>query len=193
MCVQLFDTVDCSLPGSSVYWNFPGKKTGVGCHFLLQEIFPTQGSNPNLLHWQADPSPLSHQESSQICMYSFGCTGLQHEGYLDVAMWDSFPPPGIEPGPPTLGAQKLTLWTTREDPTQLSVQFSSVTQLCPTLCDPMDCSLPGIPSMGFSRQEYWNGLPFPSPGGLPDPGIKPGSPTLQADALLAEPLEKNVK
>ena len=41
--------------------------------------------------------------------------------------------------------------------------------------------------MDFSRQEYWNGLPFPSPGDLPDPGLKPGSPTLQADALLPEP------
>ena len=40
--------------------------------------------------------------------------------------------------------------------------------------------------MGFSRQEYWNGLPFPSPGDLPDPGIKPGSPTLEADALTSE-------
>ena len=46
------------------------------------------------------------------------------------------------------------------------------------------------PSMGFSRQEYWRGLPFPSPGDLPDPGIKPGSPTLQADALPSEPPEK---
>ena len=42
------------------------------------------------------------------------------------------------------------------------------------------------PSMGFSRQEYWNGLPFPSPEHLPDPGIKPGSPALQADALPSE-------
>ena len=41
--------------------------------------------------------------------------------------------------------------------------------------------------MGFSRQEYWSGLPFPSPGDLPDPGIKPGSPALQADALSSEP------
>ena len=111
-------------------------------------------------------------------------------------------------------------------------------QLCPTLCDPMDCSplgssLHGIsqlkilrwvtipffrasswprdqkrkkekvkslshvrlfvapwtvahqapPSMEFSRQEYWSGLPFPSPGNLPDPGIEPRSPALQADAL----------
>ena len=41
-------------------------------------------------------------------------------------------------------------------------------------------------SMGFSRQEYWNGLPFPSPGELPDPGIEPRSPALQADALQTE-------
>ena len=43
------------------------------------------------------------------------------------------------------------------------------------------------PSMGFSRQEYWGGLPFPSPGDLPNPGIEPRSPTLQADALTSEP------
>ena len=43
------------------------------------------------------------------------------------------------------------------------------------------------PSMGFSRQEYWSGLPFPSPGDLPDPGIEPRSPVLQADALTSEP------
>ena len=42
-------------------------------------------------------------------------------------------------------------------------------------------------SMGFSRQEYWGGLPFPSPEDLPDPGIEPRSPALQADALTSEP------
>ena len=41
--------------------------------------------------------------------------------------------------------------------------------------------------MGFSRQEYWSGLPFPSPGDLPDPGIEPRSPALEADALTSEP------
>ena len=45
------------------------------------------------------------------------------------------------------------------------------------------------PSMGFSRQECWSGLPLPSPGDLPNPGIEPGSPALQADALLSEPLQ----
>ena len=52
------------------------------------------------------------------------------------------------------------------------------------------------PSMGFSRQEYWSGLPFPSPGpspgDLPDPGIEPGSPALQTDALPSEPPGKSL-
>ena len=43
------------------------------------------------------------------------------------------------------------------------------------------------PSMGFSRQEYWSGLPFPSPGDLPDPGFEPRSLTFQANALTSEP------
>ena len=47
--------------------------------------------------------------------------------------------------------------------------------------------------MEFSRQEYWSGLPFPSPGDLPDPGITPGSPELQADILFSEPPRKPVK
>ena len=47
-------------------------------------------------------------------------------------------------------------------------------------------------SIGFSRQGYWSGLPFPSPGDLPDPGIEPRSPALQADALLSEPPGKSI-
>ena len=58
-------------------------------------------------------------------------------------------------------------------------------QSCLTLCDPMDGIPPG--SMGFFRQEYWSRLPFPPPGNLPDPGIEPESPALQADSLLSEP------
>ena len=58
-----------------------------------------------------------------------------------------------------------------------------VTQSCPTLCDPTDCSLQAPPSMGFSRQEYWSRVPFPSPGDPPDPGIKPRFPTLYVDAF----------
>ena len=51
----------------------------------------------------------------------------------------------------------------------------------------MDSSLPGSAIMGFSRQEYWSGLPFPSPGNLPNLGIEPGFSALQAGFLLSEP------
>ena len=52
----------------------------------------------------------------------------------------------------------------------------------------MDCiAHQSSPSMELSRQEYWSRLPFPSPGDLPDPGVKSGSPTLQVDALPSEP------
>ena len=50
-----------------------------------------------------------------------------------------------------------------------------------------------LPSMGFSRQEYWSGLPFPSPEDLPHPGIEPRSPSLQTDALPSEPPGKPIR
>ena len=58
-----------------------------------------------------------------------------------------------------------------------------VTQPCPALCNPMAVVHRAPLSMGFSRQEYWSGLPFPSPGDLPDPGIEPGSSVLQVGSL----------
>ena len=67
----------------------------------------------------------------------------------------------------------------------LSVQLSSVTQSHPTFCNLIDYSPPGSSVHGFPRQEYWGGLPFPSPRDLPAPEIELGSP-----ALKAEPPEK---
>ena len=61
-----------------------------------------------------------------------------------------------------------------------------VAKSCPTLVTPWTVAHQAPLSMGFSRQEYQSGLPFPSPGDLPDPGVEPGSPTLQADSLLTE-------
>ena len=61
------------------------------------------------------------------------------------------------------------------------INLESVSQLCPILCDPIDCSPLGSLSMGFSRQKYWSGLPFPSPGDLPDPEIETASPPLKVD------------
>ena len=61
-----------------------------------------------------------------------------------------------------------------------------VTKLCPTRATPLTVACQVPLSMRFSRQEYWNGVPFPSPGDLPDPGIKPRSPALQADSFPTE-------
>ena len=87
--VQHFATLWTIAPRFLCPWGFSGKNTGVGCHFLLQGIFPTQRSNPRLLHWQVDSLPRSHLVSPYE-----------------------------------------------------KIQFnnSSVTQSCPTLCDPMDAA-----------------------------------------------------
>ena len=67
---------------------------------------------------------------------------------------------------------------------QINIVKVLVAQSCLTLCDPIHCSLPGSPlSVEFSRKEDWSRLPFPSPGDLPNPGIKPRSPALKADSL----------
>ena len=65
----------------------------------------------------------------------------------------------------------------------MKVKSLSCVQLFVT---PWTLAYQASPSMGFSRQEYRSGLPFPPPGDLPDPGIEPRSPTLQADALWSE-------
>ena len=62
-----------------------------------------------------------------------------------------------------------------------------VAKSCPTFATPWTVACQASLFMGFSRQEYWSGLPFPSPGDLPNPGIEPGSPMLQVDSLPTEP------
>ena len=78
----------------------------------------------------------------------------------------------------------FTVWATREVDS-FKGKESEVTQRCPTLGDSIAYQAP--PSVGFSRQEYWSGLPFPSPGFLPDPGIEPGSSTCGQMLLPSEP------
>ena len=68
--------MDCSLPSSSLHGIFPGKNTGVGCHFLLQGIFLSQGLSPHLLHWQVDSLPLSQLGSPQFSSVAQSCQTL---------------------------------------------------------------------------------------------------------------------
>ena len=89
-CLTLCDPMDCGPPGSSVQWDSPGRNTGVGCHALLQGIFPNQGSNPGLPHCRRILYHLSHQGSPWI---------LEWVAYPSSG---GLPDPGIEPGSPAL-------------------------------------------------------------------------------------------
>ena len=89
-CLTLCDPLDCSLPGSSVHGNSPGKNTGVGFHSLLQGIFPTQGSNSCLLHCRRILYHLSHHGSdSKILLHLLGSPLRNHQ-------WHSHQSPGLD-------------------------------------------------------------------------------------------------
>ena len=106
-------------------WDFPGKNTGVGCHFLLQGIFQTQGSNPCLLHWQVNSFPLSHHGSPESAIHI----------PISSPFWISFPLDHHRAsGRVPCAKQKVLI--------QL---FSSVAQSCPILCEPLDCCMPDLP------------------------------------------------
>ena len=82
-CPTLWDPMDCSPPGSSGPQNSPGKHTGVGCHFLGQEIFPTQGSNPGLLHCKQILYHLSHWEALPVLSKMW----KKHRGRAYLELW----------------------------------------------------------------------------------------------------------
>jgi len=95
---------DCSPPGSSVHGDSPGKNTGVGCHALLQGIFPTQGSNPGLLHCRWILYYLSHQGNPQILewvAYSFSRGFSWSRNWIQVSC---------------IAGRFFTSWATRETP-----------------------------------------------------------------------------
>ena len=86
--------MDCSLPGSSLHGDSPGKNTGVGCHFLLEGIFPTQGLNLGLLHWQVDSLPLSHWGSHGYVIYVYITEPTDQQGAVCLVL-------ELFQGPPT--------------------------------------------------------------------------------------------
>ena len=93
----------------------------------------------------------------------------------------NLPNPGMEPRSPVLQENSLP----SEPPRKVKVKVKSLSvQLFAT---PWTVVYQASSSLGFSRQGYWSGLLFPSPGDLPDPGTKPGVPALQADTSPAEP------
>ena len=86
---------------------------------------------------------------------------------------------------PVFSSQDLTVHLVDTRSTSFNVHLCE-SLILSSSCDPVDCSPPGSSVHGFSRQEHWSGLPFPSPWGLPHPWIEPRSLTLQAEPLLFE-------
>ena len=128
---------------------------------------------------------------------SMGFSRQEYWSGLSCPIPGDLPDPGIKPASlmsPTLADRFFTTSVTWEAP--ICVYMCCVwSQLCPTLCDPIDCS-PDCKLFSpwrFFRQEYWSGLPCPPPRYLHKPGIEPRSPALQANSLPSEPPGKLVQ
>ena len=149
LCPTLCNPKDCSLPSSSVHGDSPGKNTGVDCHALFQGIFPTQGSSPGLLHCRWNLYHISHQGSPLYQQFlhfphlygilffsspSFSLTHVKNHKSLIPGSWIFLL------NQPNIHNEAHIHYSGRN-----MRQFSSVIQLCPTLCNPMDCSTPGFP------------------------------------------------
>ena len=117
-----------------------------------------------------DPWTVAHQAPLSM--------GFSRQGYwsgLPCPPPGDLPDPGIESASPALAGRFFTDSEPQGKPKSTGVGESEVTQSCPTLCDPWTVAHQAPLSTGFARQEYWSGLPFPSPGDLPDSGIEPAS------------------
>ena len=93
-----------------------------------------------------------------------------------------------------IAGRVFTTWAIREaylKYKKMKVKVKSLSRVW-LFATPWTVAHQASPSLGFSRQDYWSGLPFPSPGELPDPAIEPRSPALQADALTSEPPGKPI-
>ena len=140
--------------------DFPGKSTGVGCHFLPQRIFPTEGSNTGLPHCWQMLYRLSHQESPSNLAAAAAAKSLQSCPTLCDPIDGS--PPG-SPVPEILQARTLE-WVAISFSNawkwKVKVKSLSCVRL---LATPWTAAYQAPLSMGFSKQEYWSGVPLPSP------------------------------
>ena len=147
-CPTLCFPMDCSLPGSSIHEIFQARILELGCHFLLQGIFPTQGSNPCLLQRETDFLPLHHLGKPRRPMKTNDSaqkpSGKEKEFFL------------IQPF--ILFSAPLADWM-RSTHTESE---SEVAQSYLTLCDPMDCSLPGSTVHGIFQAKIlqWVAISF---------------------------------
>ena len=167
-----YNPMDCRLRGFSVQGDSLSKNTGVGCHFLLQGILPTQELNSGLLHCRHCRQILywlSYVVSSHLCVFVFMRVCIYNIMYIyngHIYISDSVWPHRWQP------TRLPRLWDSPGKNTGVGCHFllqcmkgkseSEVTQSCPTLHDPMDCSLPGSSIHGIfqARVLEWSAIAF---------------------------------
>ena len=162
-CLTLCDPMDCSLPGSSVHGSFQAR--------ILEWVaisFSRRSSWPRDWNW---------------------VSGIVGRRFNHLSLQRSLSQRRMQQNNPftessSLGSIPLSILTNQYHVSEWRVKSLSRVRF---LATPWTVAYQAPPSMGFSRQEYWSGLPLPSPGDLPDSGIKPRSPALRADALTSEP------
>ena len=134
-------------------------------------VAPTHQGPFSIPAWCPNTASRTNKEENTRALMTL----ITRKGQNPPDCWSNWPLPG-------LWFQFKVVYETLESESE-----SEVAQSCPTLCDSWTVAHEAPPTMGFSRQDYWSGLPFPSPGDLPDPGIRPRSPALKADTLTSAP------
>ena len=137
--------MDCSLPGSSVHGDSPGKNARVGCHALLQGTLPTQGLNPGLPH-------------CRWILYNKSLLMKVKVKSLSPVRLFGTPWTAAHQAPPSMGFSRQEYWSG----VPLLPAAAKSLQSCLTLCDPIDCSPPGVPVSGIlqARTLEWVAISF---------------------------------
>ena len=180
-CPTLWDPMNWSPPGSSVRGESPGKNIGVGCHVFLQ------GSSQS-----RDGTQVSHI-AGRFFLLSKPPRKPKNTRVGSLSILQRIFPTQESNWGLLHGRWILYQLSYQGSPINCIGVLSWILKKCWFLShvwlfvSPWTIARQAPLSMGFSRQEYWSGLLFPSPGDLPDPGFKPGPPALQADSLLSEP------
>ena len=167
LCPALCDPMDWNLQGSSVHGEYPDKNIGVGCHALLQRIFPTQASNPGLLNWRQILYHLSHQGSlttgltSNLNTADPGKTAppAHVKRLLGYFHWSQL----LGPASNSNFLSKTASFGIKNTVKLLSHAAAAKSlQSCTTLCDPIDGSPPGSPVPGIlqARTPEWVAVSF---------------------------------
>ena len=147
--ITLCDPMDCSLPCCSP-WNFPGKNTGVGCHFLLQGICPTHGSNPRL-------SPALTLQTHRIRVR----VGPDNLSFHQAPLWILLSARALAHVPLVRTCRSLESWAV-SGLGHVAAAAAKSRQSCQTLCNPIDGSPPGCPVPGIlqARTLEWVAISF---------------------------------